>query len=62
MRYYTLFGFKVVKYVGDDIQDIPARLVWGGCGTLMEADIDGLLERWTVMMQRSLENRNRSSE
>ena len=46
VRYYKRVGFRVVKYVGDGITDIPDRLVWGGCGTLMEAEIDVLMRKW----------------
>lgn len=46
VRYYKRVGFKVVKYVGDDVRDIPARLVWGGAGTLMKEDIVVLMEKW----------------
>lgn len=37
----------MIKYVGEDIRDIPDRLVWGGCGTLMREDVDTLLSKWT---------------
>ena len=47
VRYYRYSGFKVIKYVGEDIRDIPDRLVWGGCGTLMREDVDTLLSKWT---------------
>ena len=47
VRYYRNSGFKVIKYVGEDIGDIPDRLVWGGCGTLMREKVDVLLEKWT---------------
>lgn len=47
VRYYRQFGFKIVKYVGDGVQDIPDRLVWGGCGTLMREEIPVLLEKLT---------------
>ena len=47
VRYYKNIGFKVIKYVGEDVGDIPARLVWGGCGTLMREKVDALLEKWT---------------
>jgi len=47
VRYYKNSGFKVIKYVGEDIGDIPDRLVWGGCGTLMREKVDVLLEKWT---------------
>ena len=53
VRFYKHSGFKVIKYVGDDFQDIPARMVWGGCGTLMRAKIDDLLPFWTMLLSRS---------
>lgn len=50
VRYYKRVGFRVVKYVGDGITDIPDRLVWGGCGTLMREDIDVLIRKWANLM------------
>ena len=35
VRYYKTAGFDFIKYVGDDFKDIPDRMVWGGCGTLL---------------------------
>jgi hypothetical protein len=35
VKYYTTSGFRIIKYVGDDWTDIPDRLIWGGCGTLL---------------------------
>eukprot|EP00980_Cylindrotheca_fusiformis_P015069 scaffold4157_cov136-Cylindrotheca_fusiformis.AAC.19 len=56
VRYYKQFGFQVVKYVGEDIQDIPDRLVWGGCGTLMREDIQvlqkGFSSKLSLMRKR----------
>ena len=53
VRYYERSGFEIIKYVGDDFGDIPDRLVWGGCGTLMRQDIDMLLQSWTAILQKS---------
>ena len=55
VRYYKNSGFKVIKYVGEDVGDIPDRLVWGGCGTLMREKVDALLEKWTknLFLRRS---------
>lgn len=53
VRFYKYTGFKVIKYIGEDFQDIPARMVWGGCGTLMRANIDDLLPLWTSILSRS---------
>jgi len=33
------------------LKDIPDRLVWGGCGTLMTNDIDPVLEKWTRIIR-----------
>lgn len=53
VRYYERSGFKVIKYVGDDFRDIPDRMIWGGCGTLMRQDIDTLLQSWTTILQKT---------
>ena len=53
VRYYTSSGFDVIKYVGEDFRDIPDRMVWGGCGTLLRKEIPFLLEKWTRLMERS---------
>lgn len=50
VKYYKQFGFKIVKYVGEDVQDIPDRLVWGGCGTLMREDITILLKKFSRLL------------
>jgi len=47
VRFFRRAGFRVLRYVGDDLKDIPDRLVWGGCGTLMNRNIDELLDFWT---------------
>lgn len=46
VRHYKRLGLNVIRYVGDDLKSIPDRLVWGGCGTLMNENIDTLLEKW----------------
>jgi hypothetical protein len=50
VRYYQRAGFQIVKYVGDDFKDIPDRMVWGGCGTLMREDMDVLSYKWTQLL------------
>jgi hypothetical protein len=55
VRYYKHGGFDVIKYVGNDLQDVPDRLVWGGCGTLLRKEIDYLLNFWTDILEKSLE-------
>ena len=60
VRYYSAAGMDIIKYVGDDFFDIPDRMVWGGCGTLMRKDVDDLLRFWSSVMAKSLEKkRNR---
>ena len=53
IRYYKMMGFREVRYVGEELRDIPDRLVWGGCGTLMTEDIDFILRKWTRIIRRS---------
>lgn len=53
VRYYRRGGFDVVKYVGEEWKDIPDRLVWGGCGTLMSKEVNALLLLWTQILQRA---------
>lgn len=53
VQYYKRSGFKIIKYVGEGMGDIPDRLIWGGCGTLMREDIDTLLEKWTTVFEKT---------
>jgi len=55
VRFYKNSGFKIVKYVGEDIQDIPDRMVWGGCGTLMRANLADLLPLWSQLFIKATE-------
>mmetsp|Transcript_7890 Transcript_7890/g.12660 ORF Transcript_7890/g.12660 Transcript_7890/m.12660 type:complete len:255 (-) Transcript_7890:632-1396(-) len=50
-RYYKTAGFQEVRYVGEELKDIPDRLVWGGCGTLMTNGIDDTLRKWTRIIR-----------
>mmetsp|Transcript_8096 Transcript_8096/g.14895 ORF Transcript_8096/g.14895 Transcript_8096/m.14895 type:complete len:254 (-) Transcript_8096:1337-2098(-) len=51
IRYYKTAGFEEVRYVGEELKDIPDRLVWGGCGTLMTNELDGVLQKWTRIIR-----------
>ncbi|BDA49623.1 hypothetical protein COCOBI_14-2430 [Coccomyxa sp. Obi] len=54
VRYYSYFGFRRVRAVGDNgLRDLPDLLVWGGVGMRMDADIEELLRRWTAAIRRS---------
>ena len=55
VRYYRQAGFRVIKYVGEEFKDIPDRLIWGGCGTLMREDVDVLIRKWTDIFMRMKE-------
>jgi hypothetical protein len=57
VKYYTTAGFVKIRYVGDDWTDIPDRLIWGGCGTLLRQSCVTLLCKWTKLMERSLTKR-----
>jgi hypothetical protein len=50
VRFFKRAGFEKIRYVGDDIRNIPDRLIWGGCGTLMMCDIENILKRWTRLL------------
>jgi hypothetical protein len=52
VKLYKQSGFDVVKYVGDSWQDIPDRMVWGGCGTLLRKDVPYLLAFWTTLLEK----------
>ena len=51
IRYYKTAGFDEVRYVGEELKDIPDRLVWGGVGTLMREDIGKILIKWTKIIR-----------
>ncbi len=50
VRFFKRAGFNEIRYVGDDIKNIPDRLVWGGRGTLMNQNIEKLLTRWDKVL------------
>ncbi|PSC70810.1 Viral IAP-associated factor [Micractinium conductrix] len=52
--YYSRFGFVPVRTVrGDSLADLPHMLVWGGAGTRMDADLRGMLRRWSPAVRRN---------
>lgn len=50
VRFFKRAGFEKIRYVGDDIRNVPDRLIWGGCGTLMMCDIENILKKWTGLL------------
>jgi len=59
VRLYQTAGFEFVKYVGDDWKDIPDRLVWGGCGSLLAKEIASLKSFWTKLLEKSKARREK---
>ncbi|KAL4420811.1 hypothetical protein ABPG75_010467 [Micractinium tetrahymenae] len=54
VTYYLRFGFVPVRVVtGDSMADLPHMLVWGGAGTRLDADVLGMLRRWTPAVRRN---------
>jgi hypothetical protein len=51
VRFFKRAGFRVIRYVGEDLSNVPDRLVWGGCGTLMNREIEILLSQWSKTLQ-----------
>jgi len=53
LRYYRFIGCKKVRAVGEELtEDIPLRLLYGGVGTLFEADVDVQMRRWAPRFRR----------
>ncbi|KAL5706778.1 hypothetical protein ACHQM5_024900 [Ranunculus cassubicifolius] len=52
VRFYTRIGFKpVYEVTGETTRDTMDRLVWGGYGTRMDADVQQLLIKWGRRLQ-----------
>jgi len=51
VRYYERMGFEVVRVLGSGdvpvLTDLLDQMTWGGVGTLMRADIDTILGKWS---------------
>lgn len=63
LRYYSYFGFKRVRSVGDNgLRDIPDLLVWGGVGTRMDADVESMLRKWTPAFRSRLQDSQQRAE
>ncbi|CAN8288408.1 unnamed protein product [Cochlearia groenlandica] len=54
VRFYGRLGFEEVKKVsGSSIGDMADMLVWGGVGTLMDANIHHLLLKWSKVFLKT---------
>ena len=42
VRFYRRLGFTPLREVGSDLRSIADRVVWGGDGTIMDINIDGM--------------------
>jgi hypothetical protein len=63
VKYYGRFGFVPVRVVtGGRIADVPHLLVWGGAGTRMDADVAGMLKKWTPAIRKSRIGRQTESK
>lgn len=52
VRYLRRFGGERVMVVDDSLRAVPARIVYGGFGTVIRADISIMLARGVAMLQR----------
>lgn len=53
LRYLKKFGGMEVKRVTDSLADVPARMFYGGFGTIIKGDVDSMLQRGMGMLERS---------
>ena len=51
VRLYESFGFKTIRFVGDEQSSVADRLVWGAVGTLMEMDIASFMREWSPKLR-----------
>jgi hypothetical protein len=45
VRYFERLGFEPMRELGGAVWDLPARLIWGGSGLLMQGDCRTVLRR-----------------
>ena len=46
VRFYRRLGFSTLREIGSDIRSIADRIVWGGDGTLMDAEVESFARKW----------------
>jgi len=51
-RFMRRSGAKDVRYVGDGVESLPDRLVWGGRGMLMKIDPVAAIAKYEPLFQR----------
>lgn len=52
-RYLIRFGGEKVMRVTDELRYVPARMFYGGFGTVIRGDVEEMLERGLLMLQRA---------
>ena len=58
VRYFSMRGFSLVREIGSAPYDLPMRMIWGGAGSLMNADCQEVFERSTKLWNLSRKNAN----
>lgn len=53
LRYLKRFGGREVQRVTGSLADVPARMFYGGIGTVIRGDIDQMLTRGQGMLERT---------
>lgn len=53
VRYLKRFGGTEVQRVTGSLADVPARMFYGGIGTIIRGDIDQMLYRGDGMLERT---------
>lgn len=53
VRYLKRFGGSEVQKVTDSLTDVPARMFYGGLGTVIRGDVEQMLARGEGMLQRT---------
>uniref|UniRef100_A0A7S0ZGQ5 Uncharacterized protein n=1 Tax=Timspurckia oligopyrenoides TaxID=708627 RepID=A0A7S0ZGQ5_9RHOD len=49
-------GCKEVRYVGDGLEHIGDRVIWGGRGLIMKLDPESTVQRFTKLIRKELQN------
>ncbi|KAI0566812.1 hypothetical protein FGB62_6g321 [Gracilaria domingensis] len=60
LRYLKRFGGQHVMKVRDDLSSVPARIFYGGFGTIIRGQVDQMLRRGLSIMQRTTPSEQRS--
>lgn len=53
VRYLKKFGGEEVQQVTESLSNVPARILYGGLGTVIRGDVEEMLVRGTGMLERT---------